>query len=259
MCIKFKTILFEYLFRFGIDVEGFSGDGDARILSTMLRCTELNCHPAQMKQQKFGNLEDTVHVGTKLRNRLLVASIHLPLGHTVISLSHLQLLINNVSKEIHGLVMKDICPDDRQNYGSLEKMMKTRVINSLQETVIGSEGTVMFLRICEEVTSSLTKVDLSPLERLYKLWHATFILRAWRKWMKETKFKLKENFISLNAYTCIEVNAVNLILITQKFREEGMEQFFMPTLFNSQPCEEIFRAVSFHGNHELYKDKLYSP
>lgn len=165
----------------------------------------------------------------------------------MISLSHLKILINNVPKETHGLVLSDICPDDRQNYGSLEKMMSARVINSLQESVIGSEGTMMFLRICEEVTSSLTKVDLQPLERIYKLWYATFFIRSWRKWMKETKFKLKENFITLNAYKCIEINAANLILIIKRFRDEGMEQLFIPTLFNSQANEEIFRILRSMG------------
>lgn len=68
--------------------------------------------------------QDTVHIGTKFRNRLLAAPITITLGNSVVSLSHLKILLNNVPKDIHGLTMKDICPDDHQNYGSLEKMMK---------------------------------------------------------------------------------------------------------------------------------------
>lgn len=100
----------------------------------MLHCTKLNefnfekeAAMAEPVQKTVCCIQDTVHVGTKLRNRLLVPSILLPLGNRLISVTHLKLIINNAKKEDHGLVMKDICPDDRQNFGSLEKIMSQRV------------------------------------------------------------------------------------------------------------------------------------
>lgn len=165
----------------------------------------------------------------------------MPMGSSLVSIAHLKLLISSVPKEIHGLVMSDICPDDRQNYGSLQKIMQHKVLDALIEHIVGSDGTVMFLRICAEVTSSLIDEDLLPSERIYRLSHAKFFFRAWRIWLKQHNLSIADNCISTNANSCIEINAENLISVTRKFRDEEMEELFMPTLFNSQPNEEIFR------------------
>lgn len=188
----------------------------------MLRCTKFNafdCHERtaviEPREKAFFCIQDTVHIGTKLRNRLLVPSIHLPLGYRLISVTHLKLLINNAPKEMHGIVMKDICPDDRQNYGSLEKIMLTRVTDTLKSYVVGSEGTIAYLKLCAHITSSLCDVDIPPLKRIYRIWFATYFLRAWRKWITQgstsssSHHTLKDNFISGNAYSCIEINAAN--------------------------------------------------
>lgn len=123
-------------------------------------------------------IQDTVHVGTKLRNRLLVPSILLPLGNRLISVTHLKLIINNAPKEDHGLVMKDICPDDRQNFGSLEKIMAQRVSDALKTHVRGCEGTLVYIKLCANITSSLCDDNIQPLDRIYRIWFATYFLRA---------------------------------------------------------------------------------
>lgn len=104
---------------------GFSGDGDARILASMRYNSNLNA--AINENEWFGIidpticfLQDIVHIGTKLRNRFLDSVIFLSIGKKVASVAHLKMLINCVPKAVHGLVYSDICPDDRQNYGSLE-------------------------------------------------------------------------------------------------------------------------------------------
>lgn len=79
-------------------------------------------------------LQDATHIGTKLRNRLLKTSIHLPFGNKTISVSHLKMLLK-IPKDIHGLAPTDILPDDRQNYKSLEKVMTERVSNALKNTL----------------------------------------------------------------------------------------------------------------------------
>lgn len=248
--------LFLFIFRERINEAGFSADGDSRLLSCMLHCTKFNAVDShetmsaiEPTQTPVCCTQDTIHIGTKLRNRLLVPSIHLPLGSRLISVAHLKILINDVSKDIHGLVMKDICPDDRQNYGSLEKIMEPRERNSLGNYVAGSEG----------ITSSLRDVDISPLERIYRMWFATYFVRAWRKWISHgntsssSHHTLKYNFISNNAYSCIEVNAANLVSLTQSFRDQNMEKLFLPSLFNSQPNEEIFRQFRSMGTMNYTK------
>lgn len=191
---------------------GFSSDGDTRLLSCMLHCTKFNAIDSHKKatviepiEKTFCCIQDTIHIGTKLRNRLLVPSIHLPPGFRLISVTHLKVLINNVSKDFHGLVMKDICPDDRQNYGLLEKIMLPRVRDALKTYVAGSEGTIAYVKLCANITSSLCDVDIPPLERIYRIWYATYFLRAWRKWINpgssspSAHYTLKDNFISSNA------------------------------------------------------------
>lgn len=227
---------------------GFSADGDTRLLSSMGHFTlqnELNIDSSATNS--FLCLQDTVHIGTKLRNRLLAASIHLPLGSSIISISHLKLLINRVSKEEHGLVMYDICPEDRQNFGSLQKIMQQRVLDGLMKQIVGSAGTVKYIKLCADITSSLVEEDLKPEDRIFRLCYSQFFVRAWRTWLLQHNFSLTDNFISSNAYTCIEVNAMNLISLTKKFRNEKIEELFMPSLFNSQPNEELFRQLRSMG------------
>lgn len=207
----------------------------------------------QIDSTGFCYLQDIFHIGTKLRNRVLAALVNLIMGSSIVSLSHLKILINDIPKEIHGLVMKDICRDDRQNYGSLEKMMQQRVSNALAEHVIGSQGTIMYLKLCEKITSSLTDEVLSPLERIQRLWYATFFFRSWRKWLQQTEIKLMYHFISHSAYTSIEINAANLIKLTRQFRDEQCEHLYIPTMFNSQPCEETFRVFRSMGTMNYTK------
>lgn len=195
-------------------------------------------------------LQDKVHIGTKLRNRLLNTSAVLLIGNKITSISHLKMLINTVSKDIHGLVYSDICPDDRQNFGSLQKIIQPKVTAALTKHIVDSEGTIEYIRICQEIISSLYDDDLPPLERIFLIWRSTFFLRACRLFitkMTDTNINLTNNFITSNAYLCIELNAENLIILTKKFRDEDLEKCFVPAIFNSQPCEETFRKLRSMG------------
>lgn len=203
-------------------------------------------------------MQDVVHIGTKLRNRLLKPSIVLLFGKKIASISHLKILLNTVSKDVHGLVYSDICPDDRQNYGSLQKIMQPKVRQALFDHVIGSEGTIEYIRLCHEITSSLYDNDLPPLERIFRIWRATFFLRACRLFLVRSnenceKFEVSQNFITQNAYACIELNAKNLIILMKKLRDAEMSEFFLPVLFNSQPCEETFRKMRSMGTTNFTK------
>lgn len=201
-------------------------------------------------------VQDHIHIGTKLRNRLLKPSIELPMGYKIVSISYLKILINEIQKDIHGLCMKDICPDDRQNYESLEKIMKPAVLEALSKYIVGSQGTIMFLKLCYGITSSFCEENLSPLERIYNIWKAIFFIRAWRKWIQRShssKLNLSENFISYNAFNCIEINGNNLISAMRTFRDKNIPELFMPSLFSSQPCEEVFRKLRSMGTMNYTK------
>lgn len=202
-------------------------------------------------QQKISYVQDTIHIGTKLRNLLLKSSAILPMGNKQVSVSHLKILINTVPKDVHGLVLKDICPDDRQNFGSLLKVMEPRVLDALSKFVPDCEATVAYLRLCKQVTSSFIDFDLSPLERIHRMWHAVYFLRIWRKFIVKSKvgkkqssgYTLTNNFITANAYACIEINAQSLLNLIRKFRNEKADSECLLTIFNSQTCEKTFRQL----------------
>lgn len=199
------------------------------------------------------HIQDTTHIGTKLRNRLLKPSVLLPIGDRQISVSHLKIFIEHVPKDVHGLTYSDICPDDRMNYKSLEKVMDDRVLNGLQKYVHDADGTVAFLSICKSITSSFLNEDLTPIERIYSIWYAVFFLRIWKNWLKTANYKIEENFISYNAHACIEVNAYAIIGLVLKLKRLGRPDMFLPFLFDSQPCERTFRMLRSLGTINFTK------
>lgn len=176
-------------------------------------------------QKDCFHIQDIIHIATKVRNRILNPSIELPIGKHLISASHLQYLLKNVSKDKHLLTASDINPKDRQNFGSLEKMMQPNVRRLLMENVPDSDGTVLFLTLCDMIVSAHRDPDLKPLERVYKMWYCIFVLRGWRLFIqKSEKYTLQKNFITSNAYTCIELNAhsiVECIVFLRKLKKPG--------------------------------------
>lgn len=227
---------------FGIRVRGFSTDGDERCLGAMLH---LMTHG-----DKYGIdcnfIQDPTHLGTKFRNRKLKSTGMLPMGIKQIASGHLKMLLRDVPKSIHGLTRFDICPDDRQNFNSLKKCMSLRVRSALAQSVTESEGTVFYLLLCDEITSSFMDKKMMPLERIEKIFHAIYFMRIWRKWILSSQYNLKSNFISRNAYICLEINGANLLSLMKRMRKDS-EKFHLP-IFDSQACESAFRQFRSMGS-----------
>ena len=87
--------------------------------------------------------------------------------------------------------------------------------------------------------------DLDPLCRIEKLWYVVFFMRYWRKWlMLNSKYTLRENFITSNAFACIELNAHALLTFLITVRDHvGNDDCFLPWLLGSQCCESTFRTA----------------
>lgn len=247
-----------YFCRFGIEVLGISSDGDSRLLRGMknnLKFPENLFFDTELSSYIDPNdicyIQDPIHIGTKLRNRILKPSIILLMGNKQVSVSHLKILINSAQKDIHGLVYSDICPDDRMNFKSLEKVMDQRVINALRKHVITC--TIKYINICKQVTSCCLDALMTPIERIYSIWSAMFFLRIWKNWIQSKYsddgliFNLNENFISNNAFSCVEINAYTLLHLILKLRNAGKPELFLPNLFDSQPCERTFRQMRSMG------------
>lgn len=169
-------------------------------------CYGIASHP----ENEYVAIQDTVHIGNKLRNRTL--NEDLQMGSAKVTVTHLDSLVKNMQKSVHGLSQTEIRPMDRMNFTSFEKIIKKRVLDALKENIPNSEGTVKYLELCSKVTSCFLETDLKPLERISRMWYAVFILRIWRQFILSSKYDLQNSFISSNAYTCIEINARNLIV-----------------------------------------------
>lgn len=150
-------------------------------------------------------VQDTTHIGTKLRNLLLFGSYS-------INQAHMLTLITKCSKDKHNLTRSVLNPIDKQNFRSVQRICHKKVINLLRTNVPNSQGTAKFLELIQYVIDSYIDKTLKPLERIYKAWYAVFFLRIWQSFIKSRKnTTLKHNFLSLNCFVCIELNAHSLV------------------------------------------------
>lgn len=254
----------------GITINNMSTDGDPKALLAMKVLSKIGQQDRSYFDCEWFScggfvettfIQDIIHILTKLRNRLLMCSRVYPIGYKIVSLSHLKYLIENVSKDKHLLTSYDIEPKDRQNYVSAEKICSDNTIKCLIDYVPGSEATVLYLKAMRGVQLAFLDGNLQSTERIYHMWSAVFLFRAWRSWLLQSEkinpnnkkskkfYTLKDNFLSSNCYTCIELNAhalVKKILVEDsvagKSSCENNEVFF-PNVYGSQPCENMFRQV----------------
>lgn len=247
------------LAKIGIIVLSIASDSDPRYNSAMRKCTELG-----YSSDLFGNVEwfgsrseikppfyvqDGIHIATKLRNLFLKTKPFpekLPFGRKYyIQMQHLEFLLKNFPKDRHQLTATVLNPLDRQNFSSVQRIYDIKVIDLLETNVPESEGTIMFLRLLRKIVESYRDTNLAPLERLEMIWYAVFVLRIWRHFISSEKsLKLGENFLTHNAYTCVEINAHALVFIILYLKNKKNDSsLFRPDLFDSQPCESFFSQI----------------
>ncbi|KAE8742486.1 hypothetical protein FOCC_FOCC011981 [Frankliniella occidentalis] len=232
----------------GIEIIGFSSDGDSRLL----KCMKFNAISASPDKQwawfqskrdvPFVCVQDHIHIGNKLKSRLLARSIILPFGKLFLASSgHLVELIEKHKLKDHTLLeISDINPRDKMNFAAMQKMSSTKVTDFLRKEVNSSEATAMYLDMMREVVEAFTSPKLTPLERVKLLWKWVF----WRDWILKTPgYTLDSNFVTSNAYQCIELNAHALIHSIIKLRDSENHNLFLPWLMSSQPCEATFRSL----------------
>lgn len=255
---RWKFIASE-LAKVNITVLNFASDSDPRYNSAMKKCTNLGSSSNLFANVEWFNsglntkppffIQDTIHIATKLRNMFLKTNPYpkkLPFGkHYFIQVKQLKYLLENFPKDRHQLTATVLNPMDRQNFSSVERICDDKVINLLRANVHGSDGTIMFLKILRHIIESYRDIKLSPLERINKIWYATFVLRIWRQFISSNKtWKLKDNFLTHNAYTCIEMNAHALVFIILFIKDNDYaSNLFSPELMDSQACEGFFSQI----------------
>ncbi|KAK3931308.1 Phosphoserine aminotransferase [Frankliniella fusca] len=188
-------------------------------------------------------IQDIIHLLIKLRGKLTKPSVIIPMGKQfVASRGHIAELIQKTSKDQHLLTMGSIDVKDKMNFRSAQMLCDERVSSLLRSNVAGSEGTATYLDMMRELTNAFLDPQMQPLERIMLVWKWTFFLRFLRKFIENHDgYSLLHNFITANAYTCIEINAHGLIQIIRNLRDLEQHELFLPWLFSSQTCEESLR------------------
>lgn len=253
----------------GIKVIAIGSDSDPKYNSAM-RCASkigeisayfpehnwFSCGVDDISKRRPLYIQDTIHIGTKLRNFLLKTIYNpklLPFGKKYyVQQQHLAYILKNFTKDKHNLTATIVFPIDRQNFEeSVLRITDPKVIDLLKSSVVGSQATVKFLEISRAVIDAYTNADLSAIERIEKIWYAVLIIRFWRQYVHSTKgLTLKNNFLSSYCYSCIELNAHALVLMTLHLSEIKQPHQFMPCLLGSQPCELLFsQARSFTSTY----------
>ncbi|CAF3055754.1 unnamed protein product [Rotaria sp. Silwood2] len=161
-----------------VRIIGFSTDADRRYVSAMrlasvffasLSDVQLDKHQHAFKinipthwtwvflrhNQLLLFFQDSVHLVTKWRNRLLSSTTDLCFGIDKISITHIEALISDghYTKLDVRLTSSDINPKDRQNYNSCIKLISDDVIN-LFINGVDTNGTVVYLTLLKMIVKA---------------------------------------------------------------------------------------------------------
>lgn len=269
--LKRWKYIFEECKQRNITVVSFGGDGDSRLLKAMKISTQLKVQGIDKTlyslspsfstlSLKFPNewtwfwvekptsipyIQDYVHVAVKLKSRLLKPSIMLPMGRYLAGSHHLKILFDTFAKDQHGIRQQDLNHRDKQNFDAVTRITSPSVL-ALLENFPDAKGTLKYLQLLRNFMDAFLDKGLSPLERIRKVWNSIFFLRYWHRWLcLNKKFTVKENFITSNANSGIELNGhalITLLILMRDIMPNGNE-LFCPWLLGSQPCEQTFRAA----------------
>lgn len=232
-----------------ITVVSIGSDSDPKYNTTMRNILKLglnyeNEFPkwfcASTTSLTFIPIQDPIHIGTKLRNRIINRDLRF--GKHTIQIDHLKQLLEKVQKDKHNLTDSILKGNDRQNFEAVLRITNIDVINLLMSNIDNSEGTVLFLTITDKILRAFLDLTLKPIERIKYIWFATFILRLWKQFIKSNKdYNVRDDFISQNCYSCVEINAHSIVILMLRLKEKGMDKLFRTELLGSQPCENHFR------------------
>ncbi|CAF2007754.1 unnamed protein product [Rotaria magnacalcarata] len=209
--------------------------------------------------QLFLFFQDPVHIVTKWRNRLLSSTADLCLGNDKISIVHLENLINDntYTKLDHSLAKSDINPKDRQNYKSCVRLISDDVLSLLCDNV-DTKGTFIYLTLLKMIVKAYIDKSTNIGERIESAWCVVFVCRLWWTWLEKTstrnssknsqttsdrKNQINKYFITRPAYMSVELNAHNLLYLVLLVKQQQLPKQALINihLFNSQPCESLFR------------------
>ncbi|CAH1107466.1 unnamed protein product [Psylliodes chrysocephalus] len=187
-------------------------------------------------------IQDTIHIATKLKTRLLNTKVQLTMGNYTVNKCHLETIIKSVSKDKHFLCLSYLDGTHKMNFESIDSLSAPCVTDLLENEEF--KATQRILIITRYILDSFLDKSISIERRVYLLWYATFFLRLWRSWIKEhNTYNLSKNWLTSNTYVCIELNAHALLILIEKCRQNENHDTLLSWLYSSQPCERFFRQT----------------
>ena len=197
-------------------------------------------------------VQDHIHLLAKLRSRILKPSNLLIMGTEVACRNNIAEVLRTFPKERHNLTQRCLDNKDKQNYSSIPVLISDEVQECLSElsNTNRNTGTIVYLGMMRMIRDSIFDKSLAPIKRIELMWRAVFFCRIWRKWMSTQPYQEDLNFLTLNVYTCIEVNAhMILCLVINVFNGILPKECLRVWATGSQACEQTFRLLrSMTGN-----------
>ncbi|XP_053698489.1 uncharacterized protein LOC128745438 [Sabethes cyaneus] len=233
----------------GVRVVCHASDGDPRLLRAMTERTHLPHTAASMLygyhfianiNDDVVCIQDTIHLVNKFRHALLNPKKHMAIGKCDVSVECIKQMIEHGDKAIHKMNPSDLNPADKMKFDPTLKMIALDLIEHLVEVVPDCIGTVVYLKVMRLIYISFVEEKISPAERIFAIWTALFVVRAWR-WQCLDSDKSIQQCTTSNVYGCLELNAHELVHYIVNCRE-AHDQFLIENL-SSQPCEKTFRTV----------------
>ena len=265
---RWKYILKECNSR-SIHFIGISADGDSRLLSAMRLSsklqsvkTDLEFNVSQVPKldslptawrkwfslQQFSDMvfvQDTVHLGVKLKSRLLTRSQILPLSSYSAESSHLCILQASFQKEQHNLRSRDLNHEDRQNFEAIVRIIDEKVLALLSEFA-DAKGTKYYLKATQSIIESFMDKNMAPLQRIEEAWFALLFFCYWRRWiLSQKEYNIEKSFISNNSYICTELNAHALIVLLVILRDYTVNS-------NGYKCPKFLGYFTCNSNDRLF-------
>ena len=127
-------------------------------------------------------VQDTVHLGVKLKARLLTLSQVLPMAKYSALASHLHLLQAMYRKNQHNLCLKDLDHQDRQNFEAVNRIINPNLL-ALLDSILDSQGTRFYFQIMKSIVENYLDHQSSPLCGIEETWFALSFAKHWRQWI----------------------------------------------------------------------------
>ena len=172
--------------------------------------------------------QDYIHCGKKLVNPLDHPTRKLMIGGHLVHINHLNLVMTRFEAQQHGLRTEDVTRQDRQNWGSAQRICFPRVQECLKKLECGEEGmtqedvkgTRIYLFICFLFIEIFCSLTASLTQRITYASQVANFLRIWRWWVyQHPVLSLKENFITKQCFEDVLITCHASVLLIKAARD----------------------------------------